>query len=196
MNSGKDFTHIKVELDLDGVLHKGDLAHDLPINESNINAEFMVQPELFAWWATVMELAKDLVAREKYRLERVYAVVDHRIRRHYTTNSPGTRITEKMVENEVISDKEYQEAKFAYLKAKKQLGLLMAGKEAMVQRKDMLISIGANMRASDGVNNPGILKSAARDVARSRAEAQAKAAANNTKQPPGKKPPGKRQPGK
>jgi hypothetical protein len=173
MNTSKDFSHIKVELDLDGVVHKGALQDDLPINESNITAEFIVQPELFAWWATVMELAKDLVAREKYRLDRLYAITDHNVRKFYNDNKQ--KVTEKIVENEVITDEEYQKAKLEYLEAKKQLGLLLAGKEAMVQRKDMLISIGANMRAQDGVSNPGILKGAARDTAR---RAASKAAAD------------------
>lgn len=150
---------VNVDLDLDGVNFNRTLADDLPINGADINGEFMEQPELFAWWATVSELAKDRVASTKYQLERIYATKDHAVRLELT--EAKAKITEKIVENTVITSKEYQECMFELLDAKKQLGLLLAGKEALVQRKDMLISLGANMR-TEGGGNLSILKDAAK----------------------------------
>lgn len=62
------------------------------------------------------------------------------------------KLTEKMVENEVITNPLYEAAMQAYLQAKKEHGLLMVGREAMGHRKEMLISLGANYRAE--ANDP------------------------------------------
>jgi vacuolar-type H+-ATPase subunit D/Vma8 len=70
-----------------------------------------------------------------------------------------------MVENTVIANEEYQKAMFQYLELKKQLGMLQAGKDAIEQKKDMLISLGANYRA-EASSNPSILMDAARERAR------------------------------
>jgi len=180
---------VTVDLDLDGVNFQRTLADDLPINGADITGEFMEQSELYAWWATVSELARDKVARTKYQLERIYALKDHEVRR--TLAEAKAKVTEKIVENAVITSEEYQECMFELMECKKQLGLVMAGKEALVQRKDMLISIGANMRTEGGANLH-ILKDAAKQRAaekRRRAEAET----TGSKRPPGKgRPPGKR----
>lgn len=190
-------THIRVSLDLDGVEFQRDLADDVPIS-SAIDEEFMEQSDRFAWWATVVELARDKVARTKYQLDRIYALKDHSVRLDLTANK--AKITEKIVENSVITSKEYQECMFELLEAKKQLGLAQAGKEALIQRKDMLISLGANLRAEGTSSNLSILKDAARKrwedkAAEKKRETEGPATGSdkkiNKKPPVGKKPVGK-----
>jgi hypothetical protein len=165
-----------VDLDLDGVKFTRVLVDDLAIDGADINGEFMNQSELFAWWATVSELAKDKVNRIKFQLDRIYALKDHAVRLELTANK--AKITEKVVENAVISSKEYQECMLELLESKKQYGLLQVGKEALTQRKDMLISLGANMR-TEGGGNLHILKEAAKQRA-----AEAASEKKGNKKPP------------
>lgn len=190
----KSSTQIKVDLEIDGVAFQRQLGDDVPISGTAIDEEFMEHSDRFAWWATVTELARDKVARTKYQLDRIYALVDHKVR--FELNDKKAKVTEKIVENIVITSKEYQECMLELLEAKKQLGLAMAGKEALIQRKDMLISLGANMRA-EGSSNLSILKDAAKQrwEEKARERQQSEASGSNTK---GKtKPPiGKRRIGK
>jgi hypothetical protein len=153
----------------------------------------MEHSDRFAWWATVVELARDKVARTKYQLDRIYALKDHAVRLELT--NAKAKMTEKIVENSVVTSQEYQEVMFNLLEAKKQLGLAMAGKEALTQRKDMLISLGANMRA-EGSSNLSILKDAAKQrweekAREKKAAEEATSSTKKSKPPVGKKPVGK-----
>lgn len=194
--TGKNFKHANPNLELEpGVVLTSEIQDDLYINHADLQEEFLRQPELFAWWASTCELAKDLVARQKFLLERLAANIDHQARMEAETASQAlgktVKLTEKMVENTVIGNKEYQTAMLQYLELKKQYGMLQAGKEAIEQKKDMLISLGANYRA-EASSNPRILMDAARERAR---KARAEAAVENTQEevtprrtPVGKKP--------
>lgn len=182
VRTGKDFSRCNPRLELEeGVVMSGDLESDLYIDHGNLEEEFLNQPEKYAWWGATAEIAKDLVARQKFLLERLAAILDHHIRTGAVTESvPGkaVRLTEKQIEHSINSNEDYQKAMFSYLDLKKQLGLLQAGKDAIEQRKDMLISLGANYRA-EASSNPSIMMDAARERARRAAE---------RKQGPGKKP--------
>jgi len=185
--------HLQVNLNIDGVDFQRELGDDIPISGSDLSGEFMEHSDRFAWWATVTELARDKVARTKYQLDRIYAIKDHAVRLELTLAK--AKATEKVVENTVITSKEYQECMFDLLESKKQLGLAVAGKEALTQRKDMLISLGANMRA-EGSSNLSILKDAAKQRYQERQAEKLREEANsttkiNTKPPVGKKPVGK-----
>jgi hypothetical protein len=194
-HTGKNFTSCNPKLELEpGVVLSSDLQDDLYINPANLQEEFLKQPELYAWWASTCELAKDLVARQKFLLERLSATIDHRVRLEAQQESERlgktVKMTETMVEHTVISSEEYQKAMLCYLDFKKQLGMLQAGKEAMEQRKDMLISLGANYRA-EASSNPSILMDAARERAR-RAAAGKRMEENSEPEVPRKTPVGKK----
>lgn len=168
--TGKNFKHANPNLELEpGIVLTSEIQDDLYINHADLQEEFLRQPELFAWWASTCELAKDLVARQKFLLERLAANIDHQARMEAETASQAlgktVKLTEKMVENTVIGNKEYQTAMFQYLELKKQYGMLQAGKDAIEQKKDMLISLGANYRA-EASSNPSILMDAAKERAR------------------------------
>lgn len=189
-------SHIQVSLEIDGAEFTRQLADDIPIAGGDLSGEFMEHSDRFAWWATVVELARDKVARTKYQLDRIYALTDHKVR--VDLNEKKAKMTEKIVENAVITNQEYQECMFDLLESKKQLGLAMAGKEALVQRKDMLISLGATMRA-EGSSDLSILKAAAKQrlEEKHREREQLEESEGNstkkikTKPPVGKKPVGK-----
>jgi hypothetical protein len=167
----KDFSNVNphlVDAETNVEIASGNLESDLYIDHRDLQEEFLKQPELFAWWATMAEIAKDLVSRQKFFVDRLAAKIDFEIR-----NPPPlpngekdpTKITEKLIEHRITVHPDYEREMFRYLEYKKQLGLLQAGQEAMVQRKDMLISLGANYRA-EASSNPTILRDAARERSR------------------------------
>ena len=59
----------------------------------------------------------------------------------------SVKLTEKMVENTVITHPEYVESLNNHLDAKRTAGLLKAARDAMIHRRDMLIQLGATHRA-------------------------------------------------
>jgi hypothetical protein len=168
--TGKDFSNVNPKLvdeETQVTLGEGNLETDLYIDQRDLQEEFLKQPEIFAWWATLAEIAKDLVSKQKFYVERMAATIDADTRSNPPTDEKGgpIRITEKMIEQIVTLNENYRREMNRYLEYKKQLGLLQAGTEAMVQRKDMLISLGANYRA-EASSNPTILKDAARERSR------------------------------
>lgn len=174
------------------------LSEDVTICENDIQYEFLRQAELFAWWATMVEIARDHVGRLSLELKRKAAEIDHSVRMEAKlaneeainaarkANMPDPKnllkLTEKMVENSVLTHEAYREIEDELLEMKKQLGLLIAGKDALAQKKEMLISLGANLRA-EGMANPVILRNAARETMRSTARP-----AKSPQKPPIRKP--------
>ena len=121
------------------------LNEHLDLQGKHINDSFMEHGQLFAWYATAYELALDNETRLKEELARTYARLDHL---HRTNGkAAGVKMTEKMVENTVITDPAYIKASGDYLDAKRNTGLLKAAKDAMIHRRDMLIQMGATYRA-------------------------------------------------
>lgn len=121
------------------------LDEHLNLRTKNVNECFMEHAELFAWYATAYELALDVEIRAKDALSRLYARVDAQARD--AARSAGVKMTEKMVENTVITDPQYVAEQEKYLDAKRNTGLLKAAKDAMIHRRDMLIQMGATYRA-------------------------------------------------
>jgi len=154
-----NFKGINIEINIEGIKRQNTLNQDIQINPADLDTEFKDQALKFIYWATLSELAKDLANRKKYELDMFYARLDHSIRQNAVVNN--IKLTEKMVENTVVTNEEYQKAMKEYNEARKQAGILQVAKEAFNQRKDMLVSLGANYRA-EGSADPILLKEAAK----------------------------------
>lgn len=177
-----NFKGLDVEVTFNGITYQSSLEEDITINPSDLDSEFVEQSRKYAWWAILSEVAKDLMGQKKYQMELLYAKLDHEKRTAAMTNK--VKLTEKMVENEVITDPRYQKMMAEFLSIKKDYGVLLAGKEAFTQRKEMLISLGANYRA-EGNADPVILQEVAKQKAASlaRSRAQQKVEQEQTKSP-------------
>ena len=125
--------------------YESQLAQDLFIDRSNLSGEYEAHASRFAWYSTAYELAMDAELRLKADLERGYAQLDAQARASMT--SQGLKITEKKVENMVITQPDYVALQTEYLDAKRNTGLLKAARDALIHRRDMLIGLGANYRA-------------------------------------------------
>jgi hypothetical protein len=127
------------------VQYSSTLEDDLHIDNANIAEAYLTHSNKFAFYATAYELALDHETRMKARLDQVYALLDEQARQEL--QAKGLKVTEKMVENVVITSDDYKTTQERYFEAKKNTGLLRASKDAMMARKDMLVSLGANYRA-------------------------------------------------
>jgi hypothetical protein len=153
---------IPEEFVISGETYKNTITEDARINRCDLNSEFERQGEKFRWWATLYELSADEELELKQELSRVYARLDAQAR--LDMESAGVRATEKKVENTVITHPKYVESQREYNAAKCQTGLLKAAMSAMIQRKDMLIQLGAAYRA-EGVADIALREQAVRDMA-------------------------------
>jgi len=144
-----DYPELKMTVKLDKT-HKFDLNIDLDINRTDINTELSHQPAQFAWYATLNELARDKVQTLKNQLGILESELDFKIRRDWDTDSG--KMTEAGVAAAIKLNLKHQQQTELYLEAMKNQGILNVAKLAFEQRKDMLISIAANMRGESDVD--------------------------------------------
>jgi len=155
---------------IDGIDFPIQISKDLEINPSDLEAEFCNQPQRFRYYGELAEAAKDEMSRLKVDLERTYAVIDEEVRnKNFIHNQEAksksvapVKMTEKMVENCVITDPRYIAKLEEYSAARRQSGILKVYQDAMTHRLQMLIGIGANYRA-EGNADPVILREAVKD---------------------------------
>lgn len=142
-NPSRDELKLTVKLDK---THKFDLNVDLDVNKTEINEELSGQPASFAWYATLHELAKSKVQTLKYQLELLESQLDQDFRKNWDAKVGNIKMTEASLQAVIKATPDYQELMETYLEAQKNQGILGVAKQAFEQRKDMLISISANMR--------------------------------------------------
>lgn len=135
------------------------LADDLKFTPEDINTAYMEHPAKFAYWAVVAAQAKSAMDKKKLEVERqdefmkktLIGELDKIVRR--SLELEGERITEAKVINNIYVHPHYLEAQAKLyllqeelLELQRQYGLLYAAKDAMIHRKDMLVSMGAQLR--------------------------------------------------
>ena len=127
---------IRVRLDYGkGREFEGDLIEEMLINIPSINEELSTQPAKFVWWAALEVLAKDAFqAYEGEAAQKLRQV------------GPGEKLpSEKKIESLLLMDEKY-------MRLKKEWGMLKAMREASESRKEMLISLAANLRGEKDSN--------------------------------------------
>lgn len=154
-----------------------DLNSDLEIHPEDLNSDYCDQPAKFAWWATLAASAQAVVDRLKTKIEIQDTLIrkdlkgklDSEIREQMELD--GIKVTEGKVEAAFYSHAEYLEAantlkelQQQLIDAQDQARILGVAKEAMNQRKDMLISLGAAMRMDMGNLELAVKKAEAKKV--------------------------------
>jgi hypothetical protein len=188
-------------VEIDGESYPITIAEDLEINPTDLETEFCNQGQRYRYYGELSEEVADKAARIKTELERLYAVVDEKIRTQNqiaileakeNSRPIPPKLTEKMVENCVITNKEYMEKQSEFFQAKKEAAITKVYKEAMQHRLMMLQGLGANYRA-EGNADPVLLRDAVKERYRRKREEETKPTG---KMPVGKKPVGKKPVGK
>ncbi len=117
----------------------------VPISIEDLSQEFTDQPSLYAYIAMLSARAEGCWIDAKTHLERVYATSDKAVRRNLL--SGDAKVTEAMVKAGVIGCDDYQEAQEYELTCHEQYLIMKGLTKAMDQRAQMLISLGAHLRA-------------------------------------------------
>lgn len=130
-----------------------DLNEDLSISKERINDELSKQPAMFAWYATLYELARSKTLKLKQSLDTIEAELNLEVRTETSkiksedSRYANLKLTETTIESIVRTNEKFKLAEDNYLTAKKDEGMLLVAKVAFEQRKDMLISLASNMRS-------------------------------------------------
>lgn len=125
----------KIELDLDNMVPIGD----------DLSVEFTQQPSLYAYIATLAARAEAEWGDAKNALARMGAQTDKEVRRDLAMSNE--KVTEGKVEAEVELRRGYQEAADFELECREQYLVMRALTRTFDMRAQMLISLGAHLRA-------------------------------------------------
>jgi len=120
------------------------------IDEANLDDLLCRQPEDHGRYCRIAALAKAKVERLEYGLEELEANLDTAIRdaKNKAKGKEGEeKLTEGRIKQLIISNPTRLAKINELLEAKEQHEIAMAAREASAQKKDCLISIGANRRA-------------------------------------------------
>jgi hypothetical protein len=117
---------------------------ELKISEETINEDLKNQASYYAFYAVMQEQADAELASAKLALEVVEALLDGEKRKEALAS--GTKVTEAFISQQIRLEDQYQEAAIALNRAKTQVGILRAIKDGFSHRKDMLVTLAANMR--------------------------------------------------
>lgn len=114
------------------------------INPSNLDDAFVKQNSLRAYYGTQAAFAEGAASRAKARFEVSEADLYDTHRRRLSALSE--KVTEKMVENAVKTDPRWIEAKNEMIDAETTASLNKAMAASLMDRRDMLIQLGADRR--------------------------------------------------
>lgn len=160
----RDMSILTLEVKTRTAVNQLNLGEDLRIDPMNLSTDFCEQPAKFAYWATVAAQARALVDRARLKVDQMeenikkslMGELDAEVRQ--TMELDGVKITEAKVQSNIYTHPKYiaameelQVARAELVELQEQSTMMDVAKDAMNQRKDMLISLGAQIRA-EGAN--------------------------------------------
>ena len=117
---------------------------DIKIDEHNLSMEMAMQAANFLYVAEQAAKAEAVYDTTKLAMEQAVAELDMEVREKAATD--GKKITEKLVEMEVERDQRCKDIKLRVIKAKAEMNMVKAKRDAWYQRKDMLIQLAIKER--------------------------------------------------
>lgn len=112
----------------------------------DLSEEFARQPSLYAYVAMMSANCESLYGAAKAGTERTKALTDKEVRRKAKAD-PTVKYTEAQIANLITLDKDVEEAEVTEAGYRYQYLVLRALTNAMDMRAQMLISLGAHIRA-------------------------------------------------
>lgn len=140
------------------IINKEELRENLAFDEASLDTAMQEQASLFFYYSAKAAGALKQMEVAKNRMELVYAQVDKRVRDEAAEN--GRKVTEKVIEAEVLASEEYQAAKLDYIDAKTVNELVKNVPEAFKQKRDMLVQFSKS-RLEDAKGAARVAASAA-----------------------------------
>ncbi len=129
---------------LDGNELRFDLEADLTIRDVDLDAEFIQQALTFARYSTAYEYSIKCASRIKAELDALIAQIDQHAR--LQAKETDMKFTEKMAEHTIKGSTDFMEKNDELLQAQQITGLLKQARDAMIQKKEMLIQLGYTQR--------------------------------------------------
>jgi len=133
-----------LKLNINGQDVELDYITELELHEETINEDLKNQPSKFAFYCVLTEKAQEDLGEAKLALEILEAELDANIRLKLVE---GKKPTEKSIQQTILLDLSYQEARMEIIMRAKAVGILRGLKESFAQRKEVLIALASNMRA-------------------------------------------------
>lgn len=123
---------------------RSQIAQELQVSTPLINEQLETQAARFAYWGSLATDANKRARTAKMMAEVIEAQLTAEVRN--TWPEGGGQRSEWAVMTAVKLDLRWQEAWNQYYEAKQQAEILQVAKEGFAQRKDLLITISANLR--------------------------------------------------
>lgn len=114
------------------------------INEARIQHEFMRVASDLARWNQKLAEATEAVQLAEHKLEYVEAHIYHHIR--IAAQADGEKISENAIQSRIKLDDLYRAQRDTLIKASKRLLEIKGAVQAIITKRDMLISLGAHLR--------------------------------------------------
>ena len=134
--------------EIDGQTYTINPSEDIKIDRTNIDLEFITIAKTYHLYAELEAMADSNRRVLETQRDVLYAQLDEE-KRSQALSSGTLKVTEKMVENMVITDKRYV-AKVAELnKSDRITRILRAARDSIAVKRDALISLGAHLRQSN-----------------------------------------------
>jgi len=147
---------LEVSLTIGDELYNRDIGEDLSVSRTTLDEDCINQAPLYAWYAILAENARDERDRAKDNIGVVEAELDADIRREM--DEKKEKITEGKVTQAIKRHDKCREAVESHLQSCHTFGILIAVQNAFGHRKEMLVTLAANMRREQGgevsVNTP------------------------------------------
>ena len=119
--------------------------NEVKINAEDLPTEFQKQASLFWKYSELLGIAEGEEKNAKMELEKTEARLFLSYREYY--ESQNKKYNNDILNASVRNDKEYIEAQKKYIEAQKNKILARLRLDALSQRKDMLVQLGAAHRA-------------------------------------------------
>lgn len=131
--------------DLRTYIDPDQLREDLAFTQTNISLAMTRQASLFAHYSMLAHKAQFQADRADQQVDLVEAQLDQKYRDAFA--SAGTKATENMIKSAIIKDTKYQKTLMRKHEAKAIAEMVKSAADSFRHRRDMLIQVGADLRA-------------------------------------------------
>jgi len=117
---------------------------NIVIDEHSLSKEMSLQAGNYLFVAEQAVRADAVYNTSKYALDQLGAEIDSQVR--MKAEADKKKVTEKLIEKEVDRHPRYKDQRIKVIKAKAEMEMLKARREAWYQRKDLLVQMAIKER--------------------------------------------------
>jgi hypothetical protein len=118
-----------------------DISGDLAINEGDLRNEMNAQPSKYFYYGSLWARASRMRRNQRLKLREVEASLCNNFRKEMAEGSPGTRVTEAMLNNFLYNHPTFLEHEQAAIQSEYMEEILAVAKEAFRERHQTLLEL-------------------------------------------------------